>query len=113
MNCQAHASARAPLNSTVRPRLNEMRKALLAATIATLAVSALVWAVLQTALGFWVYLVLTLPLRWIADIGIYVGGQREGFLDINVLGYLLWVGLLWVISFMWALLLKNRQGRKH
>jgi len=81
--------------------------------MATIAITATVWLVLQTELGFWVYLVLTLPLKWISDAGVYVGGYREGFLDINALGYLLWVGPLWVISFFSALLVKRKPERTH
>jgi len=54
-----------------------------------------------------VSLVLMLPLLPVADAGVNVGRHVGGFLDINAIGYLLWVAALWLFSIFLALVLRK------
>lgn len=90
--------------------MSELLRVVVRATLATLAVSAVVWvALLVPGLKALVYIALMLPLLWVAAAGIDVGGSVNGFLDINALGYGLWIAALWVVCLVWALASNHRR----
>ena len=89
--------------------MSVLLRAVLAATLATIAVSALVGVLLLVpGLKDFVSLVLMLPLLWVSDAGINVGRNTGGFLDINAVGYLLWAAALWLVSLLLALVLRKQ-----